>query len=244
MEIELAGGRKLDHCNMTNLVQYDDKRKATALNLWQRFLDLFRTSPKKDVIESLYENINEHPAAKLGGTVYYRFYNFEKLKALALPAYRNLFKVSAQSLGMKGTRYTFSIDKVNIYSFDTPNNWDSLFKLSVNQLPLVENYSAIVKKFAADNDIEFSKQFPDTKIKDNYGGDEVVDYSCFFLERNPDIKLTLLEYGLFDLDITNAFVNDMEAQLKGDDDRIGKINYRLITLQVSLKYLESRDCIA
>ncbi|MBG6243930.1 hypothetical protein CS369_02075 [Candidatus Symbiopectobacterium sp. 'North America'] len=70
-----------------------------------------------------------------------------------------------------------------------------------------------------------------------------MDYSCFFLERNPDIKLTLLEYGLFDVDITNAFVNDMEAQLKGYDDRIGRINYRLITLQISLKYLESRDCM-
>ncbi|MFT8210494.1 MAG: hypothetical protein ACMZI0_07815 [Symbiopectobacterium sp.] len=67
-----------------------------------------------------------------------------------------------------------------------------------------------------------------------------MDYSCFFLERNPDIKLALLEYGLFDLDITNAFVKEMEEQLKGDDDRSGKINYRLITLQVSLKYLESR----
>ncbi|MCW2488903.1 hypothetical protein J5069_23780, partial [Candidatus Symbiopectobacterium sp. NZEC127] len=141
-------------------------------------------------------------------------------------------------------RYTFSIDKVDIYSFDTPNNWDSLSELSFNQLPLVENYNLIVKNFAADNDVEFTKKFPDTKIKDNYGGDEVMDYSCFFLERNPDIKLTLLEYGLFDLNITNAFVNDMEAQLKGDDDRIGKINYRLITLQVSLNYLESRDCMA
>ncbi|MCW2476523.1 hypothetical protein J5067_18110 [Candidatus Symbiopectobacterium sp. NZEC151] len=71
-----------------------------------------------------------------------------------------------------------------------------------------------------------------------------MDYSCFFLEKNPDIKLTLLEHGLFDLDITNAFVKEMEAQLKGDDDRIGRINYRLITLQISLKYLESRDCMA
>ncbi|MCW2478611.1 hypothetical protein [Candidatus Symbiopectobacterium sp. NZEC135] len=244
MEIELTGGRKLHHCNMANLVQYDDKKKATALSLWQRFLDLFRISPKKDILDSLYENINEYPAAKLGGAVYYRFYNFEKLKALALPAYRNLFKVGVQSLGMNGTRYTFSIDKVDIYSFDTPNNWDSLSELSFNQLPLVENYNLIVKNFAADNDVEFTKKFPDTKIKDNYGGDEVMDYSCFFLERNPDIKLTLLEYGLFDLNITNAFVNDMEAQLKGDDDRIGKINYRLITLQVSLNYLESRDCMA
>lgn len=228
---------------MKNLIQYDDKNKATALSLWQRFLDLFRISPKKDVINSLYENINEHPAAKLGGAVYYGFYNFEKLKALALPAYKDLFKINVQSLGMLGTRYTFSIDKVDIYSFDTPNNWDSLSELSFNQLPLIENYIPIVKKYAADNDVEFAKQFPDTKIKDDCGGDEVMDYSCFFLERNPDIKLTLLEYGLFDVDITNAFVNDMEAQLKGYDDRIGRINYRLITLQISLKYLESRDCM-
>ncbi|MGL9721918.1 hypothetical protein [Symbiopectobacterium sp.] len=163
---------------------------------------------------------------------------------MALPAYKNLFKINVQPLGMLGTRYTFSIDKVDIYSFDTPNNWDSLSELSFNQLPLIENYSPIVKKYAADNDVEFAKQFPDTKIKDDYGGDEVMDYSCFFLERNPDIKLTLLGYGLFDVDITNAFVNDMEAQLKGDDDRIGSINYRLVTLQVSLKYLESRDCMA
>lgn len=72
------------------------------MNLWQRFLDLFRISPKKAVVDSLYENINENPEAKLGGEVYYCFYNFEKLKSLALPAYRDLFKVGVQSLGMKG----------------------------------------------------------------------------------------------------------------------------------------------
>lgn len=240
MKVEFLGERTLMYCDITNLVKYDDKKQATVLTLWQRFLDLFRGVPKKAVIDSLYENINENPMAKLGGAVYHRFYNFEKLKSLALPTYRNLFKVDVQALGEKGTKYTFSIDKVDIFSFDTPNNWNSLSEMMFEHKPLVENYSCIVKKFSADNHVEFYKQFPDTKIKDNFGGDEVMDYSCFFLEENPDIKLALLEYGLFDLNILLSFVKDMTEQLRGDDDRIGKIDYRLTTLQVSLRYLEER----
>lgn len=244
MEIELAGGRKLHHGNMKNLVQYDDKKKATALNLWQRFLDLFRISPKKDVIDSLYNIINENPDAKLGGEMHHRFYNFEKLKALALPAYRNLFKIKAQFFGMKGTRYTFSIDKVDIYSFDTPNNWNSLSELSFNQKPLVEKYGIIIKDYAADNRTRLKDVYPDVEVKNNYGGDEFLYYSCFFLMENPELKLSLLEYGLYDLDIMKAYVNEMCEALKGDDDKAECIDYWLTTLSCSLNHLESEKYLS
>lgn len=244
MEIEFIGGRQLHHCNMANLVQYDDKKKATALNLWQRFLDLFRISPKQDVIDFLYNVINESPDAKLDGDVYHRFYNFMKLKSLASPAYRNLFKIKTQFLGMNGAKYTFSIDNVDIYSFDTPNSWNSLSKLSFNQMPLVEKYGLIIKDFSANNRIRLKEVYPDVEVKDNYGGDEYLYYSCFFLMENPDLKLTLLEYGLYDLDIMKAYVNEMCDTLKGDDDKAECIDYWLTTLSCSLNHLESEKYIS
>lgn len=244
MEIELAGGRKLHHCYIKNLVQYDDKKRATALSLWQRFLDLFRTSPKKEVVDSLYANINEHPAVKLGGSVYYRFANFEKLKSLAVPAYRDLFKIETQFLGMKGTRYTFSIDKVVLFSFDTNNSWNSLSGLSFNKMPLVEKYGLIIRDYAADNRIALYNKYPDMEINDIYGGDQYLYYSCFFLTEHPDLKLILLEYGLSDPEVMKAFVKEMSEELKGNDDKVECMDYWLTTLSCSLNHLESEKYLS
>lgn len=244
MEIELAGGSKLHHCNMKNLVQYDDKKKATALSLWQRFLDLFRISPKKDVINSLYNVINENPDAKLDGEVYHHFYNFMKLKSLASPAYRNLFKIKTQFLGMNGTRYTFSIDKVDIYSFATKNTWDSLSELSFNQMPLVEKYGLVIKDYADDNLTKLKEVYPDVEVNGIYGGDQHFYYSCFFLKENPDLKLTLLEYGIFERDVMEAYVNEMNEALKGNDDKTECIDFWLTVLSTSLNHLENEKYLS
>ncbi len=68
-----------------------------------------------------------------------------------------------------------------------------------------------------------------------------MDFSCFFLEKNPMLKNTLLGYGLNNIDIIEVTTNEMSKKMEGNDQKIGELAYTLITISGSLRISERLD---
>ncbi|HIH7654808.1 TPA: hypothetical protein ACYSQH_001775, partial [Yersinia enterocolitica] len=129
----------------------------------------------------------------------------------------------------------------DVYSFIAENNWEPLSQIPFAQLPLIENYSSIVKNYAKDHQDSFNKRYPTTKITAKLDADVLMDFSCFFLEKNPMLKNTLLGYGLTNIDIIEVTTNEMSKKMEGNDQKIGELAYTLITISGSLRISERLD---
>ena len=58
MSVSLLGSSALNKNNLSNLIIYNDKSKATKLSLWDRFVDLFKYYKKQDVVNTFYTLIH------------------------------------------------------------------------------------------------------------------------------------------------------------------------------------------
>ncbi|ATX62943.1 hypothetical protein LC20_08440 [Yersinia hibernica] len=65
-----------------------------------------------------------------------------------------------------------------------------------------------------------------------------MDFSCFFFKKNPILKNTLLEYGLANIDIIDATIDEMSKKMESDDQKRGELTYTLITISNSLRISE------
>ncbi|MBG6243927.1 hypothetical protein CS369_02060 [Candidatus Symbiopectobacterium sp. 'North America'] len=54
MNVGFLGSSVLNGKNLSNLVMYNDKTKATKISLWDRFIDLFKSCKKQDVVNTFY----------------------------------------------------------------------------------------------------------------------------------------------------------------------------------------------
>ncbi|WP_235921484.1 hypothetical protein, partial [Yersinia artesiana] len=105
---------------------------------------------------------------------------------------------------------------------------------------IIENYSTVIKEYAGNNLKKFKEFYPDTEIKDTYGADELMDYSCFFLKENPELKNLLLEYDLTNMDTLNSITDEMREKMEDVEDiekrdkKIGELTYTLMTVSGSL----------
>lgn len=74
MNVGFLGSSVLNGKNLSNLVMYNDKTKATKISLWDRFIDLFKSCKKQDVVNTFYTLIhvdsNEGNSAKTNNRFY------------------------------------------------------------------------------------------------------------------------------------------------------------------------------
>ncbi|HDL6960962.1 TPA: hypothetical protein PXM28_000163 [Yersinia enterocolitica] len=68
-----------------------------------------------------------------------------------------------------------------------------------------------------------------------------MDYSCFFLKENPELKNILLEYDLTNMDTLNSITDEMREKMEGDDQKRGELTYTLMTISGSLRITEKLD---
>ncbi|MGN1677390.1 hypothetical protein ACKE2E_09245, partial [Yersinia enterocolitica] len=212
MKITSPSYKEVSINNYRNLLKYTDKERSTALNLWEKFCDLFRSNKKKDVINTLYNLITPPKNENLNSDLKFKLHRFEQLKCLANPSHRDQFKIHVHSQETNKNKYTLSIKNNDVYSFIAENNWEPLSQIPFAQLPLIENYSSIVKNYAKDHQDSFNKRYPTTKITAKLDADVLMDFSCFFLEKNPMLKNTLLGYGLTNIDIIEVTTNEMSKK--------------------------------
>ncbi len=242
MSVSLLGSSALNKKNLSNLIIYNDKSKATELSLWDRFVDLFKSYKKQDVVNTFYTLI--HGGNNNIGTneENNKFYCFEQLKRLADVDHQHLFEVHVERHSVYTSKYTFSIDGDDILSFFSERNGCSLTELSVDKLPLVDNYEFIVYNYMKSNQERFLIDYKDTKANVYFSADELMDYSCFFLKNNHDVRKAFLEHGLINMDVMDILRDDMNNHCPLEDNRR---DYVLTVITSSLRSLNqlSSDCM-
>lgn len=241
MKMHSLNGHNLNGNDYKILFKHTNNEKAIELSLWDKFCDLFRSNKKQDVINLFYNLITPSKNENLNSELAVKLEQFEQLKNMADPVNRDLFKIRTQLQGTSQKKYTFSIDGTDIYKFVSENNWNSLSKITLGNSPLIESYSTVIKEYAENNLNEFKEVYPDTEIKDTYGADELMDYSCFFLKENPELKNILLEYDLTNMDTLNSITDEMREKMEGDDQKRGELTYTLMTISGSLRITEKLD---
>ncbi|MCW2478613.1 hypothetical protein [Candidatus Symbiopectobacterium sp. NZEC135] len=223
MNVGFLGYSALKSKNLSNLVMYTDKTKATKISLWDRFIDLFKSCKKQDVVNTFYNLIhgdgNEGSSDKTNN----RFHCFEQLKRLADVEHQHLFNIREKYISDNESLYTFSIGSEDIVSFCSDKNGYSLAELKMAELPVVDNYQKIVHDYMKSNEERFLIDYPDTKTNGVLGGDELMDCSCFFLRNNDDIRRALFAHGLMNMDMVDILMDYMKIRLPNDNSPRGGI---------------------
>lgn len=109
-------------------------------------------------------------------------------------------------------------------------------------MPLIDNYEKIVYGYVKDNKIKFLNEYKQTRVADNYSSDELINYSRFFLNNHSEVKKTLLERGIINIDVMDEVKYDMDKTIPVEDNRRG---YALTTIAGSLRmeyHLEGMRC--
>lgn len=238
MNVSFLGSSALKSKNLSNLVMYNDKAKATKISLWDRFVDLFKSCKKQDVVNTFYSlihgNRNEGNSDKTNN----KFYFFEQLKRLADVEHQHLFNIRETQHSASENLYTFSIGGEDIVSFYSDKNGHSLAGLEVATLPIVDNYERIVYDYMKSHEARFVVNYKDTKTEAGFGADELMDYSCFFLKNNADIRREFLAHGLINMDMMDILRDDMNDRFPIDENRR---NYVLTVITGSLRSLYQLD---
>ena len=241
MKLTILGYKGLNSADYKNLIAYTNKEKSSALSFWRKFVNLFKSKDKKEVINTFYELINPSQDKNQHSDLKVKFHRFEQLKHMTEERNREQFKINIQPQGINNNKYTFSIEGNDIYSITSENNWNSLSEISFNQLPLIENYSRIVKQYAKDNQEVFSQHYPTTEITDVLDADTFIDLSCFFLGKNIELSNTLLAYGLTNIDVMDFITDEMSKTFEDNDLKRGELTYTLTTISGSLRLSEMLD---
>ncbi|WP_235921497.1 pathogenicity island 1 protein SopD2, partial [Yersinia artesiana] len=131
MKMHSLNGHNLNGNDYKNLFKHTNNKKSIELSLWDKFCDLFRSNKKQDVINLFYNLITPLQDESLNSELKIKLEQFEKLKNMADPVNRELFKTHIQELDKGQKEYTFSIDDTNIYKFVSENNWNSLSKITL-----------------------------------------------------------------------------------------------------------------
>ncbi|MGG2141945.1 hypothetical protein [Symbiopectobacterium sp. RP] len=241
MNVGFLGSSVLNSKNLSNLVMYNDKMKATKISLWDRFIDLFKSCKKQDVVNTFYTLIhgdsNKGNSAKTNN----RFYCFEQLKRLADVEHQHLFSIRETPHSASESLYTFSIGNEDIVSFCSDKNGLSLAGLEMPGLPVVDNYERIVYDYMKRHEARFAVDYvdyKDIKTKAGFGADELMDYSCFFLKNNADIRREFLAHGLINMDMMDILRDDINDRFPIDENRR---NYVLTVITGSLRSLYQLD---
>lgn len=230
MTINLLGEKRLSIKNYANLIKHNEKDKATHLNLWDKFCDLFRKYKKSEVIDTFF-NLIHGDGCSHDNSGRNAFYHFEQLRHMAHPDDRHLFTTRIDEINNDENKYVFLIDNVEITAVYVKGG-DELYKLECNSMPLIDNYEKIVYGYVKDNEINFLNEYKKTKITDNYSSDELINYSRFFLNNHSEVKKTLLERGIINVDAMDEIQYDMDKHIPVEDNRRG---YALTTIAGSLR---------
>ncbi|WP_196905805.1 hypothetical protein [Candidatus Symbiopectobacterium sp. 'North America'] len=105
-------------------------------------------------------------------------------------------------------------------------------------LPVVDSYERIVYDYIKSHEARFVVDCKDTKTKAGFGADELMDYSCFFLKNNADIRREFLAHGLINMDIMDILRDDINDRFPIDENRR---NYVLTVINGSLRSLYQLD---
>ncbi|MCW2476525.1 hypothetical protein [Candidatus Symbiopectobacterium sp. NZEC151] len=230
MAVNLLGEQRLSTKNYANLIKHNEKDKATHLNVWDKFCDLFRKCKKSDVVNTFY-NLIHGDGRNHDNSGKNAFYHFEQLRHMADPDDRHLFTTRVAEINGDENKYIFLIDNVEIATVSV-KSWDALYRLEHNSQPLIDNYEKIVYDYVKENKSRFLDEYKQTKIADNYGSDELMDYSCFFLNNHSEVKKTLLERGIINIYVMDEINYDMDKTIPVEDNRRG---YALTTIAGSLR---------
>ena len=245
MVVNFLGSSVLNTGNLYKLLNYNDTKSATSLSLWDRFLDFFRCHKKKEVVDTFHELIHGEHKGVGGERGENKFYCFEQLKRLANDESKNLFKTHIEYQGPYLNKYTFSIGSDNILSFHSQKNGHSLADLQFAGSSLVDNYESIVFNYMKEKKELFLSDYNNTKTDSEFGTDELMDYSCFFLKNNNEIKNELFEHGLINLDVMDSLRMEMDGLSNEEDDhfalRDNRRSYILTIIASSLISLYQLD---
>lgn len=206
--------------------------------MWDRFADLFKSCKKKDVVNTFYNLIHGSRNERFEAKENNKFYCFEQLKRLAGVEHQHLFNVREEQHSASKSKYTFSIDGEDIVSFDSERNGYSLAELGASTLPVVDNYERIVYDYMKNHEERFLIDYKDTKTNADFGADELLDYSCFFLKNNADIRRELFAHGLINMDVMDILRDDMNDRFPIDENRR---DYVLTVIASSLRSLNQLD---
>lgn len=121
-----------------------------------------------------------------------------------------------------------------IFLFFSERNGCSLTELNVEALPVVDNYELIVYNYMKNNQERFLIDYKDTKTNVDFSADELMDYSCFFLKNNHDVRKAFFEHGLVNMDVMDILRDDMNNYYPLEDNRR---DYVLTVITGSLRSL-------
>lgn len=189
------------------------------------------------VVNKFYGLLTPEPAVN-ANHAFGKYHRFKQLQRLADSEYQHLFQVSHTL--HPDYSLVFKIDDVEIYRDTQCEVWQSLSELTSHSRPLIENYTDIVKNTALDNKEAFTLAYPESEITSCYGADQLMDYSCFYLQNNAHLKQTLQDYGL-GCEKTASFIIEEMCEKMRFDDRLGTMEYALITIASTLKYFSENE---
>lgn len=194
---------------LNTLLSAKNKDEATAMGLWDRFKDLFRTNKKKEVLSNLYDFItNEQPIKNtcvtecdLGCVSL-----FNKLKECANEAHQDLFKTEYDT---NKNEISFFIESKKIKTVPT---LEVLRSISVGGENLLGNYSRILIKHCREGSGGLlSKQ-------SILGADDFRKISKTFFSNNPELESFLKNCGITQDDVFDRIYDLLGEEVLSDGE--------------------------
>lgn len=184
----------------------NDLQEAISMGFFEKIIDFFCRTHKHEVFTTLHQLLH---SPKDNDSVAHKIRLFQELQRMAAPTFQDRFKMSIEELG-DSFHIKLEIEDMDGHSISLVDNLHAIKEnnktpeqrfIELNNIKyegnfLFQDLKYIVYDYVKQNESEFKIEFPNVKICDQFGNDELTSYLNFFMNNTPEIKNELNNVGL------------------------------------------------